>query len=692
MSRANLWRASLLMVALTAIACGQEVPTESEQVGTFATREDEVTSQNQVLILGSTVLGGENSAEANAARALGMNVVVVTDAQWAAMTTQDFGLYRGIILGDAGCAGLGAVSAAVANRHVWGPAINSNIFIAGTASVHNGAADVTKQGIRFVSYRGGYTGMYISLSCYYQDAAPNTHVELLEPFGTFSVQGAGCHDAAHIVAEHAALNMLSDETMSNWPCSVNAQFDTFPLANFNPWSIAMYPAEAAQSISGKQFVDGTFGAPYILTRGTRLIGCGNGEEEVGEQCDYGIEANGLAGSDCSATCQFNWCGNGVVDEGEDCDEGFDNGFGACPKSCRLLSAPPPTRLPPVARCKNVVVSAGPFCGGVGALVDDGSSDPDGDLVGCVQDVTSFDVGTTMATVTCTDQQGLTASCTGSVQVKDDVAPTITCPAASTFECGVGSAQLTPAEAQDNCGAPSVTHSMAGEGFAIGAARQVTWSASDGANEVSCSTAISMVDTLAPALALNGASAVALECGVGQYVEAGATASDACAGDLSSGITISGAVNAAAKGSYAVGYSVKDGSNNVATAVRAVSVNDTLPPSIALVGSPTLRLECGVDSFTNPGATAADLCSGNLTGAILTSSAVDTAAVGTYPVTYSVMDGAGLSASVVRAVEVADAEAPVLALNGTNPQAVECGVGQYVEAGATASDACAGDLS
>jgi hypothetical protein len=694
MSRANLWRASLLMIALTAIACGQEVPVEAEQAGTLASREDAVQSENKVLILGSTVVGGQNSVEANAARALDPNLVVevVTDAQWATMTPQDFSTYRGIILGDAGCASLGAVQAAVANRHAWGPAINGNIFIAGTAPVHNGAYAVTKQGIAFAIHRYGSTGMYISLSCYYQNAAPNTHVELLEPFGMFSVQGGGCHPTAHIVAKHSKLDPLTDAAMSNWPCSVNAKFDTFPMGNFAPWSVAVFPSEPSLGAGKHQYVDGTVGAPYILTRGARLLGCGNAEQEVGEACDYGQEANGLAGSDCSATCQFNWCGNGILDEGETCDDGFLNGVGECPMSCRVLPPPPPTRLPPVARCKDVVLSAGPFCGGVSALIDDGSSDPDGDLVACVQSVTLFGLGTTSATVTCTDLHGLTSTCVGSVQVKDDIAPSISCPAASTFECGTGTAQLTPAEAQDNCGAPSVTHSMAGEGYSLGAARQVTWRASDGQNEATCSTSLTMVDTLAPTLALNGAAAQQLECGVSQYTEAGATASDVCAGDLSSRIAISNAVNAAATGSYSVTYRVADDSNNAATMVRTVNVKDTLAPSLSLVGAASMRLECGVDSFNNPGATAVDHCSGNLTGAILTSGAVNAAAVGTYPVTYSVKDGAGLSASVVRTVQVADAKAPVLTLNGSNPQVVECGVGQYVEAGATASDVCTGNLS
>ena len=72
----------------------------------------------------------------------------------------------------------------------------------------------------------GKTGLYVSLSCYYANAEPNTHVALLEPFGDFSVQSGGCHDTAHIVGQHPVLDTLTDESMSNWPCSVGASFTT----------------------------------------------------------------------------------------------------------------------------------------------------------------------------------------------------------------------------------------------------------------------------------------------------------------------------------------------------------------------------------------------------------------------------------------------------------------------------------
>ena len=60
--------------------------------------------------------------------------------------------------------------------------------------------------------------------------------------------------------------------------------------------------------------------------------CGNGEEELGEQCDDG---NIIGGDGCSSTCQLEICGNEVIDPGEQCDDGnLSNGDG-CSSDCLI---------------------------------------------------------------------------------------------------------------------------------------------------------------------------------------------------------------------------------------------------------------------------------------------------------------------------------------------------------------------
>ncbi|HYH96303.1 MAG TPA: hypothetical protein VD972_10040, partial [Hyalangium sp.] len=155
-----------------------------------ATRQ-EVRSSNKVLILGSTVNGGIDSREAQAALAYappGVVVDVVTPAQWRLMSATQFMSYRAIVIGDAACtAGEAAFQAAIDTRATWGAIVDGDVVIISTNVSSNNAPQIVENGIRDVisntlQYR---TGMYISLGCAYQSAPANTHVALLEPFGEF---------------------------------------------------------------------------------------------------------------------------------------------------------------------------------------------------------------------------------------------------------------------------------------------------------------------------------------------------------------------------------------------------------------------------------------------------------------------------------------------------------------------------
>ena len=55
------------------------------------------------------------------------------------------------------------------------------------------------------------------------------------------------------------------------------------------------------------------------------------------------------------------------------------------------------------------MSAGPTCGGVGFSVNNGSTDPDGDAINCVQSAASFEMGTTQGDADVHGLQGLSSS-------------------------------------------------------------------------------------------------------------------------------------------------------------------------------------------------------------------------------------------------------------------------------------------
>jgi len=112
------------------------------------------------------------------------------------------------------------------------------------------------------------------------------------------------------------------------------------------------------------------------------------------------------------------------------------------------------------------------------------------------------------------------------------------------------------------------------------------------------------------------------------------------------------------------------------------------PVLQLNGANPLRVEC-CGEFTDPGATARDADFADLSSLVATSGRVDTHAIGSYTLTYRVSNGYATT-TVTRTVDVVDSTAPALTLHGANPMTVEVG-GAFADPGASASDACAGDL-
>ena len=112
--------------------------------------------------------------------------------------------------------------------------------------------------------------------------------------------------------------------------------------------------------------------------------------------------------------------------------------------------------------------------------------------------------------------------------------------------------------------------------------------------------------------------------------------------------------------------VTDAATNVSSslAVTEFVVDETADitlPVIMILGNNPLSLQLE-DTFSDPGATAHDNVDGDLTSFIQTSDDVDTSAVGTYSVTYTVSDTAGNTATEVRTVVVYDGDFQVIELN------------------------------
>jgi len=116
--------------------------------------------------------------------------------------------------------------------------------------------------------------------------------------------------------------------------------------------------------------------------------------------------------------------------------------------------------PPIAICKDVIISTDAISCTANASIDDGSYDPDGDEIKITQvPAGPYTVGTTEVTLTITDSHGESASCTGTVTVVDDIPP-VAITQNITVELCNGTASITADMidngSSDNCGIASMT--------------------------------------------------------------------------------------------------------------------------------------------------------------------------------------------------------------------------------------------
>jgi uncharacterized repeat protein (TIGR01451 family) len=328
----------------------------------------------------------------------------------------------------------------------------------------------------------------------------------------------------------------------------------------------------------------------------------------------------------------------------------------------------------------------------------------------------FPIGETTITYTATDPAGHTATATQKVTVTDDTLPVIFAPADATYTClsevpakNVSQAtgpeiivngQPQPGPPFDNCGTPTVTvtESSTGAGSAS-SPRVITriYTATDAhGNSASATQTITVIDNTpptitAPADVVLHTGPDATSCGVTvadlDATLGTASASDNCAGATSarSGVP---AGNVFPLGDTTITYTATDAAGNTTSASQKVTVVDNTPPTITLNGASPMTVECHT-SFSDPGATASDNCSGSV--AVNSSGTVNPNAPGTYVITYTATDAAGNSTSKTRTVTVVDTTPPTITLNGANPMTVECHT-SFTDPGATADDGCAGDLT
>jgi len=247
--------------------------------------------------------------------------------------------------------------------------------------------------------------------------------------------------------------------------------------------------------------------------------------------------------------------------------------------------------PPVARCKNVTVSADSSCAASGPStnVDDGSSDPDGDQITIAQTPAApYSLGSTTVTLTVTDSRGGSSSCTAVVTVNDTSPPSATCPAGTTASADANCQAAVPnvvggVTASDNCtpaGSLAITQNpAAGTPVGLGVTT-ITVTVKDAANNAAtCTTTFTVTDSSPPAITCPGnivRDNDPNQCSA--VVTFQPTVGDNCGGVTTNCVPPSSSVFPV--GTTMVTCTASDGAHNQASCSFTVTVRDAEAPVIA----------------------------------------------------------------------------------------------------------------
>jgi hypothetical protein len=352
--------------------------------------------------------------------------------------------------------------------------------------------------------------------------------------------------------------------------------------------------------------------------------------------------------------------------------------------------------PPAANCRNLVVNIGPTglaivpatalnngstgCGTLSFLVNGQSS--------LIFDCNSL--GQHTVTLTVTDGQGSTATCSASIEVRDVLPPVIACPTAQTLLLGANCSASLPdyrilATALDNCGEPGVTQSPAAGTMVSGAGNMtVTLTATDiSGNTAQCSFTVAKVDNTLPTILCPATQTLILGANCTASLpdyRSLATANDNC-GVQSVTQSPSPATVVSGGGNMTVTLTVTDINGNTAQCSFTVAKVDNIPPSIACPQTQTLILgpDCSASLPDYRGlATVADNCGVQGVTQSPTPGATVSGA-GNTPATLTVTDISGNTAQCSFTVAKVDNTAPVvqcfdqtLTFNGEESFALDAG--------------------
>jgi uncharacterized delta-60 repeat protein len=310
-----------------------------------------------------------------------------------------------------------------------------------------------------------------------------------------------------------------------------------------------------------------------------------------------------------------------------------------------------TENPTITAPTNISVSTNSGCTATGIVLGTSITADNCSVASVTNDApAAFPIGNTTVTWTVKDANNNTATATQIVTVKDLTLPTITAPASvivnSTTNCTATAVTLGTPITADNCSVASVTNNAPAD-FPIGNTT-VTWTVKDASNNIATATQIITVkDATLPTIKAPNAIAVNtnINCtATGIVLGTPVTADNCSVVSITNDAPITFPL-----GNTTVTWTVKDASNNVATATQIITVKD--------VTLPTIKAPASIVVNTNTNCTATGIVLGtpitadNCSVAYVTNNAPSAFPVGETTVMWTVTDGSNNSATATQIVTV-----------------------------------------
>ncbi len=333
-------------------------------------------------------------------------------------------------------------------------------------------------------------------------------------------------------------------------------------------------------------------------------------------------------------------------------------------------------IAPAAVCQNKTVQLDDAGNGStsAAAVNNGSSDACGiaSLALSQTDFTCSHVGPNSVTLTVTDQNNNTASCTATVTVEDNIPPVVTCVLNQNKNTNNGVCTYTvqgtefqPLAYSDNCSAATIsnnfnnTTTLAGAVFPKGTT-VVVWTVTDGSNNTAtCSFGVTVVDNQPPVITCPGAVTVSCAGNIPAPNPALVVATDNCGTVTNEHLSTSSPYNMTCTNRFSVtrSYRATDGSGNTAMCSQVITVYDNTAPVFTFVPA-NVTVQCNsVPAVGTP--VASDNCGGTVTIAYNGQTTAAGACQDTYTITrqWTATDACGNTKTATHRISVVDTQKP-----------------------------------